>query len=207
MILSLLHRCFRLCSDLEKFNHEVDQLKVIFRRNGYPNKVVDFCIRNFLNKIFQVKEAVVTVPKKPYIVLFPFLGTLSLQIRTKIEKSLTEIIPHCDPKVIFRSTRRLSNCFSIKDQLPKALLSGLVYKFKCSDCNVTYGKTKRHFKVRISEHFGVSPLTEKRVKPGYQTTAIFDLIFNSNTCSSAEYSDFSILARFKLFLSFVNWYN
>ena len=36
----------------------------------------------------------------------------------------------CDPKVIFRSTRRLSNCFSFKDRLPKSLLSGLVYKFK-----------------------------------------------------------------------------
>ena len=196
LILSLLHRCFRLCSDLEKFHHEVDQLKVIFRRNGYPNKVVDFCIRNFINKIFQVKEAVATVPKKPYLVLLPFLGTLSLQIRTKIEKSLTEILPHCDPKVIFRSTRRLSNCFSFKDRLPKSLLSGLVYKFKCSDCNVTYyGKTKRHFKVRISEHLGVSPLTEKRVKPGYQSTVIFDHIFNSSTCSPAEYNDFSILAR------------
>ena len=98
--------------------------------------------------------------------------------------------------MIFRSTRRLSNCFSFKDRLPKSLLSGLVYKFKCSDCNVTYyGKTKRHFKVRISEHLGVSPLTEKRVKPGYQTTAIFDHIFNSSTCSPAEYNDFSILAR------------
>ena len=71
-----------------------------------------------------------------------------------------------------------------------------LFKFKCSDCNVTYyGKTKRHFKVRISEHLGVSPLTEKRVKTGYQTTAIFDHIFNSSTCSPAEYNDFSILAR------------
>ena len=65
--------------------------------------------------------------------------------------------------LFFRSTRRLSNCFSFKDRLPSSLLSGLVYKFKCCDCNVTYyGKTKLHFKVRISEHLGVSPLTEKR---------------------------------------------
>ena len=128
-----------------------------------------------------------TVPKKPYLVLLPFLGTLSLQIRTMIEKSLTEILPHVNPKVAFRSTRRLNNCFSFKDRLPKSLLSGLVYKFKCSDCNVTYyGKTKR----RISEHLGLSPLTEKRVKPSYQTTAIFDHIFYSTTCSPAEYCDF-----------------
>ena len=40
-----------------------------------------------------------------------------------------------------------------------------VYKFTCGSCNATYsGKTKRHFKVRICEHLGISALTGKRVK-------------------------------------------
>ena len=197
MILSLLYRCFHLCSDLTKFHHEVNELKIIFRKNGYPNKVVDFCIRNFLNKIFQPREVVTTVPKKQHVVLLPFLGPLSLQIRTKITKLFNEKVPYCNLKVVFRSTRRLSNCFSFKDRIPKSILSGLVYKFTCSDCNVTYyGKTKRHFKVRISEHLGVSPLTGKRVKPSHQTTAIFDHLITSPTCSPSEdFNNFSILAR------------
>ena len=41
------------------------------------------------------------------------------------------------------------------------LLLGIVYQYKCDDCNATYyGKTKRHFKVRIFEHLGISHLTE-----------------------------------------------
>ena len=45
------------------------------------------------------------------------------------------------------------------------LLSGLVYQYKCGGCNATYyGKTKRHFKVQIGEHLGISYLTEKKVK-------------------------------------------
>ena len=37
------------------------------------------------------------------------------------------------------------------------LLSGLVHKYKCGGCNATYyGKTKRHFKVRIYGHLGIS---------------------------------------------------
>ena len=45
------------------------------------------------------------------------------------------------------------------------LLSGLVDKYKCGGCNATYyDKTKRHFKVRICEHLGVSHLTGKKVK-------------------------------------------
>ena len=45
------------------------------------------------------------------------------------------------------------------------LRSGIVYKFHCGGCSVTYyGKTKRHFKVRMCEHLGISGLNGKRVK-------------------------------------------
>ena len=45
------------------------------------------------------------------------------------------------------------------------LRSDIVYKCKCGGCNATYyGKTKRHFKVRMCERLGVSALTGKRVK-------------------------------------------
>ena len=40
----------------------------------------------------------------------------------------------------------------------------LCYKFQCSSCNGTCcGKTKRHFKVRVSEHMGVSARTDKNI--------------------------------------------
>ena len=127
--------------------------------------------------------------------MLPFLGPTSLQIRTRISKLITEKLPYCNLKVIFRSTKRLSNCFSFKDRLPNLLCSGLVYKFSCSDCNVTYyGKTIRHFKVRMSEHLGISPLTGKKTKPSYLTTAVLDHILTSS-CSPANFDNFSILAR------------
>ena len=49
--------------------------------------------------------------------------------------------------------------------MPSFLRSGIVYKFQCGSCNATYyGKTKRHFKVRMCEHLEISALTGKRVK-------------------------------------------
>ena len=43
--------------------------------------------------------------------------------------------------------------------------SFLSYKFQCSSCNATYyGKTKRHFKDRVSEHMGASARTGKNIK-------------------------------------------
>ena len=196
LIMPLLYRCFHLCSDLVKFHHEVSELKLILGRNGYPSKVVDFCIKNFLNKIHAPKKTVATVPKKEICIMLPFLGPLSLQIRTRIRKLFANKLPYCNLKVVFRSTRRLSNCFSFKDKIPTFLCSGLVYKFSCSDCNVTYyGKTKRHFKVRMSEHLGISPLTGKTVKTMHQTTAVYDHFLTSSSCSPTNFENFSILAR------------
>ena len=73
--------------------------------------------------------------------------------------------------------------------------SGLVYKYKCGGCNATYyGKTKRHFKVRICEHVSISHLTRKKVKiDSNKLTAIQEHLLCCNYSPSFE--DFSILTR------------
>ena len=75
------------------------------------------------------------------------------------------------------------------------LLSGHVYQYKCGGCNATsYGKTKRHFKVQICEHLGISYLTEKKVKAdNNKLTAIQEHLLFCNYFPSFE--DFSILTR------------
>ena len=55
--------------------------------------------------------------------------------------------------------------FTLKDKIPVFLRPGIVYKFKCAGCTATYyGKTKRHFKVKMCECFGVSALTGRELK-------------------------------------------
>ena len=45
------------------------------------------------------------------------------------------------------------------------MCSLLCYKFQCSCYNATYyGKTKRHFKVSVSQDMGVSTRTGKNIK-------------------------------------------
>ena len=68
-------------------------------------------------------------------------------------------------KVVFRIKNRLSSKFSFKDKISKEMRSLLCYKFHCSSCNATYyGKTKRHFKVRVSANMGISACTGKNIK-------------------------------------------
>ena len=179
LIKSLLFRCFSLCSDFIKFHHEIDKLKSILYKNSYPRDSIDKCIKEFLDKILTPKPVVSTVPKKQLITL-PYLGKLSLQIRTRINRIMKNKLPYCNVQFVFQTKCKISNFFTFKDKISLVLRSGIVYKFQCSSCNTTYyGKTKRHFKVRMCEHLEISALTGKRVK-GDDDSAIKEHLLFSN---------------------------
>ena len=75
------------------------------------------------------------------------------------------------------------------------IVASNVYKFQCCGCNATYyGKTKRHFKVRMCEHLGISALTGKRVKGDDDSAIKEHLLFCNHT---PDFEDFSILAANK----------
>ena len=152
-----------LCCNFKTFHFEIDHLKTILIKNNYPLNFRDSCIKSFLNKLFTPNVVVPNVPKKNIFVKLLFLGSTSFTIWKKLQKLFSDKLTSCNLKIVFTSPVRVKSFFTFKDKLPKMLLSGLVYQYKCGGCNATYyGKTKRHFKVRICEHLGISHLTEKR---------------------------------------------
>ena len=104
-------------------------LKGILRKNGYPLKLIDTCVKLFINKIRTVKPVVHTVPKKEVTLILPFLGSVSLNIRTSLQCLFHDKLPHCKLKVIFTARTRLRNFFQFKDSLLECLRSGLAYCF------------------------------------------------------------------------------
>ena len=86
-------------------------------------------------------------------------------------------VKFCKLRVIFQTNNRLSNYFRFKDSVHKTLRSNLIYKFSCKSCTASYiGKTYRLFKVRVSEHQGVSPRTGKPVKGTLSTSRDHTLV-------------------------------
>ena len=115
-----------------------------------------------------------TVPKKELIIILPYLGNMSQIVETSLTKTMNKHMKFCKLRVIFQTNNRLKNYFRFKDSVPEILRSNLVYKFSCGSCTASYiGKTYRHFKVRVSEHQGVSPRTGKPVK-GTLSTSVRD---------------------------------
>ena len=81
---------------------------------------------------------------------------LGLQICCKSDKFVTSV---------YRKPTFSGDFTNYESFIPTYQKRGLVYKYKCGGCDATYyGKIKRHFKIRICEHLGISHITGKKVK-------------------------------------------
>ena len=73
------------------------------------------------------------------------------------------------------------------------LCSYVLYRYKCKNCNILYyGKTDRHFRVRDSEHLGISHLTGKACKTPQKTAVSLHITSSKH---EADISDFEIICR------------
>ena len=149
---------------MENFRIEVKHLRSILKCNNYLVNIIDQCIKKFLDKLYIPKQIVLTVPIRDLLVVLPYFGTFSLNLRKRLYKSVSKSLPQCNIKVTFQSKNCLNNLFKFKDSIPLYLCFHLIYKFQCSNCNITYySETERHLKVRSGEHIITSPLTGNRV--------------------------------------------
>ena len=128
--------------------------------------------------------------------VLPFLGTTSCNIKKSIIRSFRNIVPFAKLKVVFKTQRRMSSCFTFKDKFPKALMSGVIYKYTCAECNLSYvGSTKRFWEKRLEEHTHISARTGKPVT-GLQVYAPLQHV-KSNCCAarSVTREDFTFIGR------------
>ena len=68
-------------------------MKGLLHKNKYPHDFVDKCIKNFLGKVLTQKVVVSAVPKKDLMIVLPYLGHLSLPIRTIINRVMKNNLP------------------------------------------------------------------------------------------------------------------
>ena len=112
---------------LWELSSEIETLKSILKRNSCPHNLVNHCIKKFLNKLFVQRDLNFTVPKRELICVLPYLGT-SLDLRTKVRRTIERNLPFCKLKIIFKSKCRLNTLFHFKDSLEKKTRSGIIYR-------------------------------------------------------------------------------
>ena len=87
-VYTLAYRFFELYSCWNKPHAELVCLKQIFLKNSNPENFINKCFKRFVDNIYIVKETNVIIEKEPLVLVLPCLGSISLQIRTKLKKSL-----------------------------------------------------------------------------------------------------------------------
>ena len=109
----------------------------MFLKNGCPEDFINKCFKKFMDNIHVVKETTLTVKKKLPVLVLSQIGSVALQTRTKLKKSLKNI-NCCKLQIVFKNKTRLGNNFHLKDQIPKDLTPGVVYKFQWRFCSEPY---------------------------------------------------------------------
>ena len=160
----------------------------MFLRNSYPLTVCERCVNTFLQKIFQPKPVTVTVPGRPITIGLQYIRKHSLNVRAQLRRLATKFYTYVELKIDFRSARKVSSLFRIKDSTPFVLRSKVVYCYKCAGCDASYiRKTSQHH-TRICEHLGISAITSRLLK-----SPVFSAIREHNFSVRPSAESFTIL--------------
>ena len=81
-VCKLAYGCLQICSILTKLPTELVFLKEIFLKNGYPENFINKCFKRFMDNMHVVKETNLIVEKKRHVLLFSYLGSISLKTRS-----------------------------------------------------------------------------------------------------------------------------
>ena len=116
-------------------------------------------------------------------------------MKKRLNKLFKEQLPFGKLEMVFRTTQRISSCFRFKDAIPRSLLSGVIYEYKCPRCNSRYKGSTRYWKKRLEEHLHISSLTGKPLK-GLQLFAPM-LHARGKYCINNNSDDFHIIGKEK----------
>ena len=111
LIFTLLFRTFWTVSDFSRFHSEAYHLKKIFKKNVFPIKLIDSCIKNFLNKRLTEKPVTLTAEKKDLVIVLVVLVKLSLDLGTHLKNSISKNLSFCKIRVIFKSSTCIPKFF------------------------------------------------------------------------------------------------
>ena len=162
VVTGFVHRIFRSCSNWKNFHDSLEKAKHILRMNQYPPAFYEPLIHDSLTRIVAPEQPrdKEEEPDKPFLIFLQYRGKCSESYARDIRRVCTDnVVNSVSCKVIFTLKKLRTVLPSLKEPVERNLRSKLVYKIKCSHCNVCYvGKTRRHLQVRFKEHLKNGPV-------------------------------------------------
>ena len=126
LISTLVCRAYRISSDYFSFDSEIQFLKSILQKNGYPLKFIEKHIRRMLKKLYTPfgQETVLNFDVPRPIVYFTtyYLGDISKNLSKDIRCLLHDSYPQIHLRMLYKSYNTIGSRFSFKDKIPEECL-------------------------------------------------------------------------------------
>ena len=166
-IMTLIHRCFSICSSRELFDSQIEYLYKYYTSNGFPSSVYWRCVKKFLRRVYNPPAPSYDVRKDVQYISLPFLGHHSYSLRNRLQSIFKLHFPQINVRIILSNKNTIGSMFPTKDRLPMNMCSNVIYRYNCKtgdECTSSYiGSTTRRLEERICEHKGVSFLTGNKL--------------------------------------------
>ena len=159
---SLIRRAHIICSKPEFLQKEIEHLKVVFQENnGYPSRVVHSGIEQVRRKIEQeraenqvveVTEEVVEEREVTPFICLQYKGKEGEIVIDKFKEALKSILPeNIKPRFTYKGNK-VGSLFRIKDPVPVAHQTNLVYEFEKDGIKKYVGQTNVRYETRVDQH-------------------------------------------------------
>ena len=107
-------------NNLEHLSYKGDTSEKWLSRKHHWH-IIDICFKLFLNRIHILKEKVPKVEKKPLQLVFPYLGTISLETRTKFQSPSRGYLTAVNYRLSLKVKINSVIDFALKSLFPKFL--------------------------------------------------------------------------------------
>ena len=148
---TMLDRAKRLSSSPDLFSKECQDLKTIFLKLKYPEKLIDSTFKRFHASQDQNQNRIEPVDS-PVLIILPFKDQKSADsVRRQLSDHGKKIDRVLQPAF---TSRKISEDLKVMETKPSLVNQQcVVYEFKCSSCDANYiGYTSHQIHLRIEEH-------------------------------------------------------
>ena len=153
LVRNLVDRARRICSD-SKLQPELDFLRSVFLKNGYPSSLL---AKLLTSKEPRKEHKIGPTPCRVFLCL-PWKGSESTKVSRAVKSIVQKTYYAVNVVTVFTTVRSFT---VLKDVLPTHHLSHLIYQFECRQCGSRYvGRTLQHLSERIKQHVPLSLLSQ-----------------------------------------------
>ena len=118
LIKCLLDRSWKICSNLDLFHKEIQNLKLILLKNEYPITILNKEIKRFLRDKFEPRLNY-RVKGKPVFLVLPYGGEKTDELKRRLNSLINKFYPHIELNLTFKTPKTIGNFFNFKNKTPQ----------------------------------------------------------------------------------------